>query len=116
MNISIEDAKAILTDCTRNELRDYAFGDKEVTFVNKGDIVAEGYEGTVGTYLTVFHDGSETSFTGVDALTLLHYGQLGVVSFNNSPTAAESEGGVFDDEDDFDDEDYEFFEDSDDEF
>lgn len=81
MPITFQEAKLLLADCQRSELRDHAFGDREVYFVNAvGDTVAEGYSGSSGSSLHV----SGTEFVGKQADELLTLGHQGSVERNDS--------------------------------
>ncbi|MNI79753.1 hypothetical protein D3C73_1362310 [compost metagenome] len=82
----------MLTPCNRLELRDHAFGDKEVYFeTTDGKTVAEGYAGREYT-LSI----GEVEFTGAEARQLLALGNLTKVDRNDS--GADDEEPYFDDE------------------
>lgn len=68
--MKLETAKIILNECTREELRDHAFGDAEVMWFKDGIEIASGYCGTKAyVYLT-----PETSFYDDDARLLFGCG------------------------------------------
>lgn len=82
MTISFEEASKLLSQCTRNELRDHAFGDREVYFTLNDEEVAEGYLG--GGMASVSIKGKGTEFTDGEARQLLALGTLGQVERNDS--------------------------------
>ena len=77
--MTVDEAKVLLTTCVRSELRDHAFGDMEVTWLDKqGNVVADGYYGSSS---HVGFDGS--AFKGEDARELRSCGSEGEVSRND---------------------------------
>jgi hypothetical protein len=83
--MEFEEAKKVLEDCTRSELRDHAFGDREVFWEKDGKVVAEGYFGSsMSDYVTIDVEGDTTySFTNDDARSLMNAGTLGTVGRND---------------------------------
>lgn len=79
--MTFDEVKELLQHTTRHELRDHAFGDKEVYFVTAtGEQVAEGYWGSSGASVGV----GGTVFEGEEAEQLLKLGALGNVARNDS--------------------------------
>lgn len=87
--MTFSEAARILETCTRDELVDRAFGDREITFTDaSGIIVACGYVGWVENSNIVFYD-LETrvhlaEFKGADAIHLCRMGRLGMRHRNDS--------------------------------
>lgn len=98
--MTLDEAKKLLNACDRDELRDHAFGDRELSWYRKGTFgtenpveVAYGYQGsTVG--VTIVDEApplpGETrkslgSFQGDEAYALLACGTL-VNSYRNDET------------------------------
>lgn len=76
-----EQAAEILGKATRSELRDHAFGDREV-FWTVGDVqVAGGYFG--GGRADVWFSSGEGGWSGEEARKLSELGTLGVVDRND---------------------------------
>lgn len=85
-----EETRTLLSTLKRSELRDHAFGDREIFWEDSsGKLIAEGYAGGSGTPC-VGSSNEETplefefSFTGSDALDLVKCGTLGNVERNDS--------------------------------
>lgn len=78
--MELEEAKTLLDGCDRVELRDHAFGDKEVFWDKNGVDIAEGYAGSSMVSVTM-EEG--TSFTNDDARALMSCGTLGTVCRND---------------------------------
>lgn len=78
--MNVAQAANILSECMRDELRDHAFGDREVFWIKGQVTVATGYFG--GHYSVSFCDGS-VSFSGADALFLAEYGTEGDIERND---------------------------------
>lgn len=90
--IDFERACAILSECTKDELRDHAFGDREITWYNKYDqTVASGYSGRDGREVTFC--GFDAYFEGSDASVLIDLGSLADVERNDSTGPDEFEDG-----------------------
>jgi len=73
--MTLEYASNLLGMCTRYELRDHAFGDREVSWL-RGDVeVADGYfgGGTAEVHIHIDFSGGG-SFTGEDAYKLVERG------------------------------------------
>lgn len=94
MTVTFEAAKELLAPSTRNELRDHAFGDKEVYFEVDGTTIAEGYSGSSGQSVHI----NGTEFTGEEACILLALGTLGNVDRNDS---GKDDDEPYDGDDDF---------------
>lgn len=80
--MTLEEAKKLLDECVREELRDHAFGDSEVTWMRGGEEVANGYYGS-----TAAVGGSiphPWEFKGHEAQELRECGRLGAVERNDS--------------------------------
>lgn len=82
--MELEEAKRVLNGCTRQELRDHAFGDKEVYWLKGTQEVACGYFGGGHAEVSIFKPAKDsTDFTGEDALTLRECGTVGEVERND---------------------------------
>lgn len=76
-------AAKILSESIRDELRDHAFGDKEIYWRNNyGHQVATGYVGSSGAECAM--DGFDVSFSEAEARELAKLGTLGQVERNDS--------------------------------
>lgn len=76
-------AKKILSESIRDELRDHAFGDKEICWRNNyGQLVATGYVGSSGAECGMA--GFDVSFSEAEARELSCLGTLGEVERNDS--------------------------------
>ena len=76
-------AKEILKECTRDELRDHAFGDKELYWKDKfGHLIATGYVSSSDSDCGM--TGFDVIFTGSEARELAKLGKLGQVERNDS--------------------------------
>lgn len=71
--MNVEEARDILNGCDRHELRDHAFGDREISWTRRGLEVAFGYSDgrECGVHLV---DGN--AFEGQDAKGLVNLGTL----------------------------------------
>lgn len=76
--MELSQAKRLLEECQREELRDHAFGDAEVYWMRHGKEVAFGY---FGRDASVSGDG--WSFGGDEAWQLRKCGKLGAVERND---------------------------------
>lgn len=77
--VTLAEAKALLDDSQREELRDHAFGDTEYFWKKNGIIVADGYSSYEVTDVTVWIEGEPTTkgdFDGDEAKSLLNCGTL----------------------------------------
>lgn len=93
MSVTYEQAIELLSECNRSELRDHAFGDKEVYFETKdGNSVAEGYSGSSAVSVNI----GETEFVDDEARHLLTLGTLVNVERND----AGGDDEEFEDDDD----------------
>jgi hypothetical protein len=80
--MQLAEAKAYLTNCVREELRDHAFGDAEISwFDGEGKFVADGYFGNSGSHVTLLDKGA--TFVGDDAQALRGVGKLRSVQRND---------------------------------
>ncbi len=75
---------ALLSECRRDELRDHAFGDAEITWLRGGEVIATGYYGASGPSVSSETDGERFDFDGDLARPLLKLGTLGMVERNDS--------------------------------
>lgn len=76
-------AANILSESIRDELRDHAFGDKEICWRNNyGQLVATGYVGSSGAECGMA--GFDVSFSEAEARELARLGTLGNVERNDS--------------------------------
>lgn len=89
MAISLEEAKALLNSCTRSELRDHAFGDREVSWDDdEGNAV--GFYCNSGrpphmVYVTTFDDaGNELESAEFSDYSLLSCGSSARIERNDS--------------------------------
>lgn len=78
--MNLDNAKLVLNDCTREELRDHAFGDVEVFWFKDGKEIATGYFGGVHAGVTLT---PMTSFHDDKARELRNCGTLGQVDRND---------------------------------
>lgn len=78
--MNVDSAKIILNSCTREELRDHAFGDVEIYWFKNGKEIAFGYFG--GTAHTVSLS-PVTKFEWAEARELRECGALGHVERND---------------------------------
>lgn len=93
--MTFEEAKQLLSGCIRSELRDHAFGDREVSFTRNEIHVAEGYSGGGVADITIFTDSDDSVvFSGKDAEELLQCGIKGEVERNDSTGPDEYKEGV----------------------
>lgn len=83
--MNVKEAKVILDDCDRHELRDHAFGDMEISWSRSGFEVAYGYAGgECGVHLV---DGE--AFEGDDARLLVTCGTLAHIERNDEAGPAD---------------------------
>ena len=91
--MTLEEAKAFLNGLVRSELRDHAFGDREITWCDSaGKERADGYSGSTGTFVSIYSEKEDEhgdpleigDFEGRDALQLLKCGSEGLVERNDS--------------------------------
>jgi hypothetical protein len=96
--MTFEEAEQILSETTRSELRDHAFGDREVFWTKDGVEIAGGYFGgrTADVWIGKGVEGWEGptgDFEGLEARKLSQLGTLGVVDRNDETGPEEySEG------------------------
>lgn len=90
MTVTFEQAKELLAGCTRSELRDHAFGDREIYWSNAADeSVGSGYSGSSGAEVAV----GDSVFHGEEAEQLVVLGTIGKVERNDSTGPDEFEEG-----------------------
>jgi len=77
--MTLDEAKKLLTECIREELRDHAFGDAEVYWMKDGQEEAAGYFGSKAEV-----EIRGTIFKGPDAHELRKCGTIGAVERNDS--------------------------------
>lgn len=79
--MTLDEAVAFLSGCVRDELRDYAFGDSEVSWLDdRGVVVADGYFGRLSRVSLV---GKNVVFGDADARKLRDVGRRGGVERND---------------------------------
>ena len=90
--MTLEEAKQRLNNCTRHELRDHAFGDREIGwYSNAGMHVAEAY---ISRDESNVYIGEDATFTGADALALATCGKQGTIERNDTTGPDEYQDGV----------------------
>ena len=90
--MTLDEAIEKLNLAVRSELRDHAFGDREISWEIDGKERADGYSGSTGTFITIFGDELDeegypiavAEFEGRDAFKLLECGFTGHVERNDS--------------------------------
>lgn len=92
MNLII--AMEILNKCTRNELRDHAFGDVEVTWIRDQVILGSGYFSGGNAKVDVANGDERTTFEGSDARELRDCGYAVNVARNDVTGPDEYSEGV----------------------
>jgi hypothetical protein len=81
--MNLEIATQMLRDSIRDELRDYAFGDKEIYWRDQyGHPVATGYDGSSSCSVTM--EGFDITFSEEESRDLIRLGKLGEVERNDS--------------------------------
>jgi hypothetical protein len=88
--MDFEEASEILSTAVRSELRDHAFGDREINWVKEGQNIAGGYFG--GNYADVWIGDSK--FSGEEARQLAAIGLRGVIERNDEVGPDTYEDGV----------------------
>lgn len=93
--ISLNEVRDILASCTRSELRDHAFGDREIFWrTSDGEIVAEAYDGSVCSFHYEYEGKKFTSDNEGTLKELFSLGITGVVERNDSTGPDEFTQGV----------------------
>jgi hypothetical protein len=87
--LTFEEVKKILNECHRNELRDHAFGDREIYWWHpKLGNIAEGYSGRSVCFSMNDENGTEVQFdrvfTDSEIESLFKLGTMGKISRNDS--------------------------------
>lgn len=91
--LTFEEAKDLLRKCERRELRDHAFGDREVCWMMGDDEVAEGYFGGSTRNVYIHEEYGGGTFDGIDAKALVECGSS--ASFErNDETGPDYYGGT----------------------
>lgn len=81
--LTLEEAKNLLAQCKRDELRDHAFGDTEICWTNAAGVeVANGYFG--GSFPGCVDFVGAQTFSGADASALRKLGITGTIERNDS--------------------------------
>lgn len=81
--MNLEEAVALLSNCTRSELRDHAFGDREVSWWSGGQLVGDGYYSGTCAEATVGVGDQATTFKDAEARTLLARGRVSRIYRND---------------------------------
>jgi len=81
--ITLDEARTILNTCTRSELRDHAFRDREVYWERGGEEVGFGYFGGGANSVGVDWEGRHGSFSGAEARALSTCGSRGAIERND---------------------------------
>lgn len=89
--MTFQEAKDLLNTCQRTELRDHAFGDREVYWYKDEEVVADGYFGGTGVSMVDIIDGG--TFQGKEARELALCGTLAEVKRNDSTGPDDYEDG-----------------------
>ena len=89
-----ERAKALLSQATRSELQDHAFGDAEVTWELDGAMVGEGLFGSEYYGMSVTLNGEDVPFSGKQARELRLLGKRGLIERNDSTGPEEYQEGA----------------------
>ncbi len=88
--MTFEEAKALLSQSVRDELRDHAFGDREIYWTTVGgEDVASGYCGEGISSVTV----GDSYFIGEQAVELIRLGHTGKIERNDSTGPDEYQDG-----------------------
>lgn len=83
--MTFKQAKVILNGCTRVELRDHAFGDKEISWYDvAGRLIADGYAGSSSNTFCFDVQIGSTQFTQDETRELFQCGTLGKVKRNDT--------------------------------
>jgi hypothetical protein len=77
--VELEEARTLLSECTRSELRDEAFEDTEVFWHNDGVEVAGGFFNARAAYITITVNNTYSFLRDDDARSLRECGTLGVL-------------------------------------
>ena len=97
MTVTFEQAKELLAGCERRELKDHAFGDREIYFTKDDKNVAEGYSGSGGPSIMIFGEREDqedaTHFNGSEASELNGLGTYMGSERNDSTGPEEFEEG-----------------------
>jgi hypothetical protein len=89
---TFEKAKALLKTCHRGELRDHAFGDREVFWMQGETEVASGYFGGTTQEVYIHEEFGGGSFQDHEALELAEQGS-DVIITRNDETGPDYYGG-----------------------
>lgn len=98
--MNLESAAELLNTCVRDELRDHAFGDREVSWLKDGTEVAMGYFGSSSS-VSIFDGGTDSngiktafSFEDADARRLAECGELASAVRNDTTGPEVYQDGV----------------------
>lgn len=92
--LSLTTCMVILDDCVRHELKDYAFGDMEVTWTKDGEKVASGYFGGGHASVSIYRGAKQLAhYVGEYAYTLKERGKTVETSRNDETGPDEFEIG-----------------------
>jgi hypothetical protein len=94
--MNLEEAKELLNKYERYELRDHAFGDTEIDWINKGDQdpVAWGYFGSTGASVTVVWEDQSYEFVRQDAQDLRKCGNEHISRNDETGPETYTEGAI----------------------
>jgi hypothetical protein len=80
---NLTQAVLLLQNTVRDELKDHAFGDREVFWMKSGIEVASGYFSGDTREVFIQIDGIQVTFTGDEAVTLSVLGQPSVTAVSS---------------------------------
>lgn len=92
--MTVEEAKVLLGQCSRYELRDHAFGDCEVTWITDEVGVAYGHFGPGCASVAIYGVDNEATFEGAEAVALRDCGTLKRVDRNDTVGPGEYKEGT----------------------
>lgn len=92
--MNLDEAKELLSKCTRDELRDHAFGDSEVSWVSDEFEVASGYFGGGTATVGVYEGENTTTFSGDEARELRKLGSEDNIERNDATGPDEYKEGI----------------------
>lgn len=93
--MNFEEAKTLLSKSIRSELRDHAFGDKEVYWETENGVdVASGYSGASGDSVDISYENDNSFFSDEQAIELMQLGRLSRTERNDSIGPDQYQEGV----------------------